>query len=89
MEARSGMEKATVVLNLLSSSNFLDHRRKMASKPVFPAIPDILEVVEELPIGHVLVTVPAVDPETGNSLLITKMDSAEGVFALDPATGTF
>ncbi|XGW29499.1 hypothetical protein V3C99_008936 [Haemonchus contortus] len=86
-------EKATVMLTLTSSPQFIEHQQKEAARPMFPRpwtreTPTIeLSIMEELPKGQIIYVLPAVNPVDGSLVPVTVEGDMKEAFEHDPTTG--
>ncbi|VDM53194.1 unnamed protein product [Angiostrongylus costaricensis] len=89
----SERETATVFLTLTSSPEFIESRRKELARPLFP-LPwtredSVIElsISEELPPGHIIYTLPAVNPMDGSLVSLVMDGDMKEMFAVDSTTG--
>uniref|UniRef100_A0A0K0D245 Cadherin domain protein n=1 Tax=Angiostrongylus cantonensis TaxID=6313 RepID=A0A0K0D245_ANGCA len=89
----SERKTATVILTLTSSPEFIESRRKELARPVFPppwTREDSmieLSISEELPPGHIIYTLPAVNPMDGSLVSLAMEGDMKEMFAVDSTTG--
>ncbi|VDL75197.1 unnamed protein product [Nippostrongylus brasiliensis] len=90
----SEREEATAMLLLTSSAEFIEDKKKESARPIFPnpwtrAAPVIeLSIPEELPLGHVIYSLPAVNPVDGSLVPLRVSGEMKDFFNVDSLTGT-
>ncbi|EYC09200.1 hypothetical protein Y032_0061g3205 [Ancylostoma ceylanicum] len=86
-------EKATVMLSLTSSPEFIENRRQESARPIFPQPwtkeNNLIEVSipEELPAGSIIYSLPAINPLDGSSVPVAVQGDVKEAFSVDPDTG--
>ncbi|CAJ0602485.1 unnamed protein product [Cylicocyclus nassatus] len=93
VQLSSNGEKATVMLSLTSSPEFIEKKKRESTRPIFPKpwtrTNNVIEVTvpEELPKGYIVYSLPAVNPSDG-SLVAVRMDgNMAEAFNFDSNTG--
>ncbi|PAV80233.1 hypothetical protein WR25_22656 [Diploscapter pachys] len=85
----SGPDKATVVMQLTSSKEYLENLRKEKSRPHFPN--DIKELdinlPEERPSGYVVAVLPAISLASQKLAPVTMLGDMSGAFKYDQKSG--
>ncbi|KAK6747226.1 hypothetical protein RB195_000442 [Necator americanus] len=93
VELSSNGEKAYIMLSLTSSPEFIENQRQESSRPFFPhpwtRENNVIEIsiAEELPAGHVVYSLPAINPMDGSLVPVTMQGDMERAFTFDPSTG--
>ncbi|VDM66057.1 unnamed protein product, partial [Strongylus vulgaris] len=86
------MFSATVMLSLTSSPEFIENQKQESSRPIFPAPwtrkNNVIKVKipEELPVGHVIYSLPAINPVDGSVLPVKMRGDMAEAFKFDVDT---
>ncbi|ETN82396.1 cadherin domain protein [Necator americanus] len=81
------------MLSLTSSPKFIENQRQESSRPFFPhpwtRENNVIEIsiAEELPAGHVVYSLPAINPMDGSLVPVAMQGDMERAFTFDPSTG--